>query len=237
MAQPRRSHPLAVVMIVLLGACAGAPPRPSPNTGTVWGYVRLLPPEGAPQAPQTPRPYADRGLRDAKLVDYSHPGPTVVYLEGRPSPAGTARAEIRATRFGVEVDPRLLVVGAGGTIVLANETDSRLVVSSPAIGVLFPIEPGREVAIQAEPVGESSLHLLDRPGEEIGVFVSPGPFCVPTPSGRFELRDLPPGAGRLCTWHRRSPPTARAVEVLPGAVQRIDLEMGARKNGTENDAQ
>jgi hypothetical protein len=209
-------------------ACAaGPPPDPLAGSATAWGFVRLVPrADVTPRAPGSASPYADPALRDVELVDYSRPGFAVVYLEGTPSPGGLASFQIRDGPLRPYLEPAHAAVGVGGTLRVANASARAHVLSLPDADLVRRLEPGEAIELGLARAGEHPLFLLDAP-EELGrVFVAPGRFAVASDTGRFELRDLPPGRLLLRAWHPRFPPISRDLELAPGRVARVDLELG-----------
>src|SRR5262245_15445083 len=218
----------ASALLGALAACAtGAPPDPPPGSATAWGFVRLVPREGVtPHAPRAASPYADPALRDVEFVDYSRPGFAVVYLEGTPSPGGTASFAIRDGALRPYLEPAHAAVGAGGTLRVANASARAHILSLPESGLVRRLEPGETIEMALADPGEQPLFLLDEP-EELGrLFVAPGRYTVASEVGRFELRELPPGRLLLRAWHPRFPPISRELELASGRAERVDLELG-----------
>jgi hypothetical protein len=219
----------AAALLLAAGAVACAAAAPSvrePGTGTVWGYLRLVPHEGVAPSHSRGSPYGDRRLRDVALVDYSRPGFAVVYLAEGPSPAGEARLEIRASGVRTRLEPPYAALGLGGALVVENLSDRAHVLSAPGLGLVRRLEPGARLELAPSAAGEQSLFLLDAPRSDATVFVAPGPFAVVSPDGRFELAGLAPGRHELLAWHPRFPPALGALDLRPDSVQRLDLEMG-----------
>jgi hypothetical protein len=210
-------------------ACAGAPSLSNTSKSGVYGYLKLVPHEGlSPQATGSPSgAYADRRYSGAELVDYSKPGFAVVYLDGPLSAAPGAPLVVTLEREagGFALAPAHGAVALGSTVTVRNAGDAPRVISIPAAAVLRTLAPGEGLEVSPREADELEIFV---PGAAASsrVFVSPGPFAVVTGSGRYELVDVEPGARRLHAWHPRLPPSARAVELLPGAVVRVDLEMG-----------
>ena len=208
-------------------ACAtGAPAPPQTGTGTAWGYLRLVPREGVTPVKPGASPYADRRMRDVAFVDYSKPGFAVVYVDGGTSPRGSAELVIRTTGVRTRLDPPHAAVGAGGNVVVHNESNAAHVVSAPALDLVRRIEPGEQLVLPLPKAGEQSLFLLDVPRAEATLFVSPGPFAVVSADGRYELSGLPPGQYALLAWHPRFPPTQAPLALASDAVVRLDLDLG-----------
>ena len=213
-------------------ACAATPKLQDPAKSGVYGYLRLVPHEGlshqgaAAGAPSGA--YADRRYADAELVDYSKPGFAVVYLDGTaaPAPGAPLVVSIRSEAGGVALAPANGAVAVGGEVVVRNAGDAPRVVSVPAAAVLRALAPGDSLAVTAREAGELEIFVPGVPAAASSVFVAPGPFTAVSGAGRFELLDVEPGTHRLHAWHPRFPPSARAVELVPGSVVRVDLEIG-----------
>jgi hypothetical protein len=228
-----RAPAVAIGLLGLLLACTAVPDPPARGRATVWGYVRLVPREGVePSAQPATGVYADPRLRGVRFVDYSQPGFAVVYREGAPSPAGVARLAIRESPFGVRLEPRYAVVGAGGTLVLANPTSRPHVVSAPALDWLVAVAPGAELELAIPSPGPKTLFLLDAPEVEATLFVAPGPYSVVSEAGRFELVDQEPGRVALRAWRARFPSASREIELPVDSILRVDIEIGVGAPGT-----
>lgn len=220
----------SVCACALLLACLGAPKLRDPSRSGVYGYLKLVPHSGAAAQATAGAPsgaYGDRRYAAADLVDYSKPGFAVVYLDGGDAGATSAlRVAIRPAAGGVELAPADGVVSAGGEIVVENRDGRPRVVTVPAAGVLRALAPGEALTVPAGETGLLEIFVPDAPAAAARVFVAPGPFATVRESGRFELLELAPGAHQLRTWHPRFPPTTLAVDLTPGEVRRIDLEVG-----------
>lgn len=219
----------------LLLACVGAPRLEDPTRSGVYGYLRLVPHAGtaAPATAGAPSgAYADRRYADADLVDYSKPGFAVVYLDG--GGAGDAERLTLSVRGGaaeVELAPDLGAVAAGGEVVVENRDERPRVVSMPAAGVLRALDPGESLSVPVREPGVLEIFVPDAPAATARVFVAPGPFAAVSESGRFELLEVEPGLRRLRAWHPRFPPSAREIELAPGEVRRVDIELGVGLEG------
>ena len=215
--------------LAALAACVGAPKLSVPGKSGVWGYVRLVPHEGlAPHqtAGASSSAYGDRRYADVALVDYSKPGFAVVYLEGEARPGAPVTLALRGNGAGLRFEPESAAVGVGGRVVLENRSGEARVVSCPAAGVLRRLAEGESVELAAEQAGELEIFAPDGPDARARVFAAPGPFATVNDAGRYALVDVEPGSRTLHAWHSRFPPSARRVELVPGAVARVDLELG-----------
>jgi len=230
----RSSARVALAAAALL-ACAGAPRLRDPAKSGVWGYLRLVPHEGvrAQDIAGATGGYGDRRYADAPLVDYSKPGFAVVYLDGEAVDGPPVALALRAGAAGLRFEPDTGAVAAGGRVVVENRSGAARVVSCPAAGVLRRVEDGASLAFQAGRAGELEVFAPDDPRARARVFAAPGPFAAVDEAGRYALLDVEPGARRLHAWHSRLPPAARAVELAPGTVTRVDLELGVGHAGGE----
>jgi hypothetical protein len=210
----------------------------APDRAGLWGTVRLVPHEGvpAPGVAGGSTAYGDRRYADAELVDYTRPGFAVAYVE-RGAPADSAlRLAVRAGLGGLRLEPAHAALAAGATVTVENHTRQRHVVSCPEAGVLRPLDPGDSLAFAAPP-GELAVFVPEAPDAAARLFAAPGAFAAVDDAGRFELLDLEPGADTLHVWHPRFPPRARRVELVPGRVTRVDVELGVGlPSGEESDA-
>lgn len=226
----RKTWALGASLLVCL-ACASAPSAPTPGRATLFGDLKLVPRDGVHMPASNDGAYGDRRLRDVELVDYQRPGFAVVWLDGAPAPGTGARLTIRANEFETRLEPAWAALASGGTVTLVNASPEAHTVSCPSLGLVQRLAPGDELALRVAEVGAHGLFLLDQPQIEGGVFAAPGPFAVPTQTGRFELRDVAPGAARVHAWHPRFPPVERSVDVAADQTLRIDLEMGVGRGG------
>ena len=229
----RRSRALWLAAALCAAGCASAPPAPSQGRGTVWGELQLLPHAGVTMPDASDPTYQDRRMRDTRIFDYSRPGFAVVYLEGAAPSGERVELEIRANDFETRLEPRWSALGQGGTVVVQNATSEAHTLSWPSLGKVTRLAPGESLSLTVAAPGAHSIFLLDRPQVEAGVFAAPGPYAVLTQDPRFELRDVAPGRAALRAWHPRLPPVARAVDVVPDQVTRVDLEMGVGRGSEE----
>jgi hypothetical protein len=211
-----------------LMSCASAPPVESGSgsaSGAVWGYVRLVPREGVAEATGGAHAYGDRDLTGAQLVDYSTPGFAVVYAEGDSSAGERAPVAVVMGPTGVRLEPPHAALGVGGTLSIANQTSEAHVISCPRASLVRPLSPGESTEIAVDAAGEWPVFLLDVPGEQARVFAAPGPYQVVSPTGRFELEEIPPGNVRLHAWHPRFPGASAQADVLADDSVQVDFEL------------
>lgn len=225
----------AFVLLVFALGCATPATTPAPGRSTASGSLRLIPREGVTPGGTGGSPYADRSLRDVEFVDYAHPGFAVVYLDGRSAPGGSAELAIRASKLQTRLEPAELAVGVGGTLRVRNETEAPHILSFPAADRVQSLAPGESLELQVATAGAQSLFLLDVQGSESSVFVAPGPFAVVRADGRWEIRDVEPGRVRVIAWHVRFPRNAAWLELVPGGVAQLDLEVGVGRAGASDE--
>jgi hypothetical protein len=224
---------LVSTLLLALAACASAPEEVAPGTATVWGSLKLVPREGVTPAKPGSASYGDRRMRDVELVDYTHPGFAVVFVEAEPAPGGQVEIAIRTSRF-TRFEPALAAAGAGASLLIENASDEAHVLSYPAAGLIRRLAPGEKVELPIAKAGEQGLFLLDQVDAAATLFASPGPFAVLSSTGSFELRGLSPGTHLVRAWHPRFPPTSRSVELVAGARVQLDLEVGVGQAATEH---
>ena len=183
-----------------------------------------MPHEGAPRGCGAGA-YGDRRLRDVRMVDYSKPEASVVFLDTGGRPGGRVELAAEDSIAGARLDPKFAVVGAGGEVAIANRTRGEVVVSVPAAERVERIAAGAEWVVRAERAGPLEIFLLGAE-EPARVWVSPGPWTRPDASGRFALTGLPPGRFTLRAWHPRLPSAAAEVDLRPGETAVVNFEIG-----------
>lgn len=199
--------PRAFTALLCLLAAAGARPL---QTGAVQGTLRA----------------AD--LRTAGAVVYLVPaeGPVVA------TAADTALLDQRDLRF----EPRVLAVKPGTTVEFQN--------SDPILHNVFS-PSGRDGGFDlgTYPRGDRRPHTFTDPGAHVVlcnvhpemvayVVVVPTPYhVVVDEESRFRLEGLPPGRYTLAAWHYRAAPFERAVDIAPGTVLHLDLELARARHG------
>jgi hypothetical protein len=210
--------------------CGASPIRSlGPDSGTVWGFVRLVPKAEAPQAGGG---YGDRRLATVKRVDYSHPRYAVVYLPDSEAILSSSAIELKivSTSRGARVEPEFSSTDPASGLIVRNESGDPQIVSAPAARWLERIEPGQSRRIVDPPHGELLLHVLGTEGSHSAVaqvWVASGRRVDVDSSGRFSVPGLLPGRHVLRAWHPRLPPSPPTrVDVELGGVYRADLEIG-----------
>jgi hypothetical protein len=225
----------AVAAACLIGACASRPVAPAPGMAAVEGTVRLVPRDGAPTHSATGGSYGDRRLRDVRLVDYSKPEASVVFLDDGSRPGGRVELAAESSIAGARLTPKMSVVGAGGEIAIANHTSEDVVVSLPSAEHVERIAPGAQWVVPADRAGPLEIYLLGAE-EPVRVWVSPGPWTRPDASGRYALTDLPPGHFTLRAWHPRLPSASAPVDLQAGATATVNFEIGVGRGESAHEA-
>lgn len=206
-------------------ACAG-PPRADPDTGLVFGSVRLVPKAGAERAGAS---YGDRRLRNVERVDYQQPGFSLVFVDAAGSAAKAAPAALvlEARGGGVRFAPAYAATDLGGGIDVTNRSGETRIVSAPAAGFVQSLAPGTTAHVTPAEAGELELHVLGASAPPAVVFVAPGAFAQVGADGHYELRGLAPGAVEIRAWHPRLPVSAsQHVTLAAGQALELDLEIG-----------
>lgn len=223
---------LTFVLCIATVACATAT---APDQISVSGHVRLVPHADLRELGIAMNAYGDRRLRNARLVDYSRPGFSVVYLDHRDAQDSDAIAPrvdrevhlaIRGGDIRARLEPAHLAMRTGDVIRLRNLDRDAHIVSCPKASVLQQVAPGEEVRFELSMPGVYRFYLADTSAPGGIVFVAPGPFSVTSNSGRFHIPDLTPGTWTLHAWHPRFPPASREVVLATGDSLEIDFEIG-----------
>jgi hypothetical protein len=218
-------HRKAWLVCALALACAGVP-HADPDTGLVFGSVRLVPKAGAERAGAS---YGDRRLRDVERVDYQQTGFSLVFADAAGAGAKVAPAalalEARSGR--VRFAPAYAATDLGGGVDVTNASGEAQIVSAPAAGFVQSVAPGATVHVAPAEAGELELHVLGADAAPAVVFVAPGAFAQVGADGRYELRGLAPGAVEIRAWHPRLPVSAsQRVMLAAGQALELDLEIG-----------
>ncbi|HEY8120985.1 MAG TPA: carboxypeptidase-like regulatory domain-containing protein [Myxococcota bacterium] len=216
-------HVLIASLAFALGCAAPAPPPG--GQAAIWGYVRLVPKQGASGGGDA---YADRRVRDAARFDYTHPKFAVVFAPGSAAPAQPAVSlALAGGGSGTAWRPAHAALALGSALAITNATNAPQVVSAPLAGFLRELAPGESASLTPAQAGELEIHALGASAEPALLWVSPGAFAVADSAGRYELRGLAPGEARIQAWHPRLPPSgAHAITLHAGELTRLDLELG-----------
>lgn len=223
-----QSTPAAPLLVALLlgASCAAPPPPPELGRSTLWGTLSVQPHQGVWERAQEPE-YGSRRIREAPRVDYRRPGFAVVFLEGSAAPS-----EATLT-IASGLQPVSAALGKDGVLRIVNRDATSHTVSSPGLHLLKSLRPAESVELKMSNPGEVSIFVPDLAQAEAKVLVAPGPFCVVSAEGRWELRNLPPGPATLHVWHPRFPPLRRDLTLETDSVRRIDLEIGVDAGGSQ----
>ena len=161
----------------------------------------------------------------------------VVYLEPRtrivPAADDPALRSGTIEMRGREFIPHVRVIRAGGSVAFPNRDPFRHNVFSNAdqgpfdLG-LYPRNASRSATFPRPGVYPIYCNIHSKMASF--VVAVPGPWVSqPDASGRFVLRDVPPGSYVLRAWHERGPDELRRdLVVPPGGVRDLQLLIDAR---------
>ena len=168
---------------------------------------------------------------DGKLKQDREVRFAVVYYEPQaPAPAPAAPAQPFAITMSRKAfEPRVLAVPVGSRVAFPN--DDRILHN------VFSLSPGNRFDLGLYRRGESAEALISSPGV-VQVFCNVHHSMVayvvaletphythPDADGRFVLRDLPEGPGRLIVWHERADPLRRDLDLPLAAALDLEVEL------------
>ena len=206
--------PRTLGIFLLVGLCGllGCAP--------IWSALAAAPPAGVVHG----RVSVPGG--DASLAELS---PIVLYLDpveadehDRPPKEALTIGQREGASW-----PSFFAVAAGQTVVFHN--------GDHIYHRIFSYSEPNAFDLGVEPQGEAGSVTLLHPGvvhvycslhpwEAWAIFVSPSRyFATVGPSGRYEIRGVPPGRYRILTWGERVPSVARAVTVRAGESISVDV--------------
>ena len=158
-------------------------------------------------------------------------GQAVVWLDGAAArPPAPTQAEVGTSDK--EFSPHVLVVPAGSTVGFPNH--------DPFNHNVFSLSEENPFDLGLYGRGETRSVTLARPGivrvycnvhaqMSAVIVVRDGPhYAQPSSDGSFVLRGVPPGRYRLHAWHERAADVARDLEVPPGGLADLTIELDAR---------
>jgi plastocyanin len=241
--------PLVILLLLVLlaeTACRGtskSSPATEPEsqaTGTIRGQVRLL---GTPPGrtvlrmnadPMCARANAGRGVADDEVVVSADGGLSnvVVQVEGD-FPSSPAPSEpVVVDQLACVYAPRVVGVQVGQILRIGN--------SDPGLHNVHGVSPGRDGFNIGQPMAgivndvrlkEAGILRLQcdvHTWMVAHVLVVPHPyFSVSTPSGSFEIRNVPSGVHTVRAWHERYGPLTASVTVDADATARVDFNYPA----------
>ena len=229
----------------LVGCAANRAPEPRPGTAWIMLEVVATPKEGAkanhfvrvPVYDAAPRPAAPSG--QFELVNYSALDDVIVWLE----PAGAGDADADPARMERPARPPLSLdfsahshsddvqaVTIGQDIVFRNrgaEAVSLYSVSDDNDFDLPAIPPGGEARYTARAAG--MIEVLGDPADPpvAMVYVVPSQWVTRTRSGGHVIfKNVAPGSYEANVWHPRLPGMTSPIALTPGAVARVELNVG-----------
>jgi plastocyanin len=125
--------------------------------------------------------------------------------------------------------PHVLPILVGTRVAFPNSDAIRHNVFSPTANSKFNLG--------TYPRGNTMYRVFDKPGAvtllcnvhaEMSAYVvvlETPYFAVTDKSGGFTLRDVPPGKYILKTWHAKARPATMEIEVSPGGIRNITLDL------------
>lgn len=217
------------VGLVVLGIGAmGAVPHSAP--GRLDGVVTLS--SRLTRARPRVRIYDEPGATPAPARAEDSPlANLVLYLDSVPLPAGEPALGGSAVmrQQGERFVPHVLPVLVGTTVQFPND--------DPIYHNVFSLSRARTFDLGRYPQGQFKTVRFQLPGV-VQVFchihadmsgfilVLDNPyFTVPDATGRYSLKDVPPGEYRLVAWHERIRPVTTAVRIESGSATRVDLHI------------
>jgi plastocyanin len=167
----------------------------------------------------------------------------VVYLTGftRPAPADPAQLVQRGERF----RPRILPIVAGQTVSFPNR--DRIYHNVFSVSPLHPFDlgqyrgsdPARSVEFEHPGLVPVYCNIHPRMIAYVVVLENDA-FAVSDAAGRFRIAGVPPGRHALHAWTPGAERVSRELELRPGEVARLSLELVAgripphkRKDGSD----
>jgi hypothetical protein len=229
----------------LIGCAASPAPKPNAGVAAIVLEVVATPKQGAKANRFVRVPVYDAAPHTAapsgqfELVNYSALDDVIVWLE----PAGAGDAEIDASHPATpERAPLTLDVAAsihpddvhaatvGQEIVFRNrgkDAVSLYSVSDDNDFDLPAIPPGGEARYTAREAG--MIEVLADPSDPpvAMVYVVSSPWVTRTRSGgHVVFKDVAPGSYEASAWHPRLPGKSTPVTLTPGAVARVELNVG-----------
>lgn len=200
---------MRVAALLLLGAAAGA----ASQTGSVTGTLVATGDETA--------------------------GGAVVWLQGAEPPPQAGAETVLIDQRNLRFLPRVVSIGAGGTVLFRN-SDPVLhnVFSPPGIGADFNLGTyprGEARAVAFARAGAYPVLCHVHPEMVAYVVAVPSPWSAVTdPDGRYRIAGVPSGRYVLHVWHRHLRDPATPLVVVAGGTARVDLtlERTRRARGT-----
>jgi plastocyanin len=164
----------------------------------------------------------------------------VVYLESpdpnRPMPPAPPPAKV--SQKNAKFDPPLTVVTIGQAVNFPNDEDK------PIDHNVFSTSPAKRFDLGLYGPGKEKTVTFDKPGPVFlfcsihrymdgVVFVSPTPYTsrVDSKTGRYEIKNVPPGQWTLKTWQRRRrfPEMTIPTDVPASKSATVDFELKKKK--------
>ncbi len=155
--------------------------------------------------------------------------PNVVVFVGLPGRASAAPGRATVRQVGEMFAPRVVAVSTGSMVEFPND--------DPFFHDVFSLSRAATFDLGRYPRGESRTRRFDRSGlvkvfchfhshmtALIRVFDHPY-FAIPDDSGRFVIRDVPPGSHRVVAWHERVGEVGHEITVGDGATATMSFSL------------
>ncbi|CAN5606517.1 hypothetical protein BH09PLA1_BH09PLA1_15660 [soil metagenome] len=194
-----------------------------PRAGAVEPIARVATYDSAP-APAKPSGTFEH-------VDYASLDNIVLWIE---APAGTVETTRPADKaIDVNADQpssKILPVSRRQTVRVRNSSSHTVSLYSVSDGNEFDlpsIRPGESATFAAK--SEGLIEILADPAKPpvALVYVAPSAHVAVARSGEtIVFRDIPPGDGRLVTWHPRLPGSDRPLPLIAGRVSNVTITIG-----------
>jgi plastocyanin len=184
--------------------------------------------------------YAVRGVsphkQDLTQSSVKESERVVVYLESDRAPAAP-KLTATLNQSGQKFDPDMLVIPVGSTVSFPN--------ADPIFHNVFSLSKTRQFDLGNYPSGKTRTVTFDKPGV-VQVFCHLHPdmnatilvvpnawFTRPDDRGAFAFSGLPSGIYQVVVWHKSAGFFKQPIQVSPGSVARISMEIPVGFNESE----
>lgn len=183
------------------------------DTDTITGTVTIVRRSGIPARAFIRNPaYDTRAFRKVTLVDYSNPGPVIVYLdagEDTERPAASVEIQLKRVRGRLVFEPSLAVSTYGTLSITNTDTKPHIVyVKGPNSAKQVRLSPEGVTHLDMRHSGAHALYLLDADTVEGLLFIGGTHASFIDSDGAYQLSRIPQGQHRVHAWHARFPPAS-----------------------------